>query len=75
MASSWLIYSLSGSGVWLGVDSLAAGLPTVLLLPIGGVVADRCNRRSILIVANIAQGVLALWLPCFGGRALFLLQC
>ncbi len=60
MASSWLIYSLSGSGVWLGVDSLAAGLPTVLLLPIGGVVADRCNRRSILIVANIAQGVLAL---------------
>lgn len=69
VAASWLIYTLSGSGVWLGIDSLAAGLPTILLLPIGGIAADRYNRQTILIVANVAQAFLALtvaWLWWYG---------
>ncbi len=49
VAESWLIYRLTGSVVLLGLVRFAAQIPVFLLAPIGGVVADRYNRRKILI--------------------------
>jgi MFS family permease len=62
VATGWLIYSLSGSTVWLGLDAFAAGIPTILLLPIGGVLADRMDRRKMLVTANLVNATLALLL-------------
>jgi MFS family permease len=59
VATAWLVYSLSGSETWLGVDAAIAAVPTFLLLPISGVMADRVDRRLILVAANIANFVLA----------------
>src|SRR5215212_3787880 len=60
VATSWLIYQMSGSETLLGIDAFAAGIPTVLLLPFGGVVADRVDRRKLLIWTNVASAALAL---------------
>src|SRR6266513_974066 len=62
VATSWLIYQMTGSEAWLGLDAFASGFTTVLLLPWGGVVADRVNRRTLLIWTNVICAVLALLL-------------
>jgi len=62
VATAWLIYHITNSEAWLGIDAFAAGIPTVLLLPWGGVVSDRVNRRNLLIWTNIASAGLALTL-------------
>src|SRR3954468_7640752 len=59
VATAWLIYRITNSAAWLGIDAFAAGIPTVLLLPWGGVVSDRVNRRNLLIYTNIASAGLA----------------
>src|SRR3954462_5169537 len=53
VATSWLIFQLTGSAAWLGLDAFASGFTTVLLLPWGGVVADRLDRRRVLIWTNV----------------------
>src|SRR5262245_878923 len=59
VATAWLIYHITNSEAWLGIDAFASGIPTVLLLPWGGVVSDKVNRRNLLIWTNIASAVLA----------------
>lgn len=59
VATAWLIYQISGSTVWLGIDAFASGIPTVLLLPLGGVIADRIDRRKLLIWTNVLCAILA----------------
>jgi hypothetical protein len=41
IATSWLVYRLTGSPVLLGVVGFVSQIPTFILSPIGGVVADR----------------------------------
>lgn len=53
----WHITINTGSGVIMTMFLLAATIPTVLMSPIGGVLADRFNRRWLI---NIADGVIAL---------------
>ncbi|MDB5035257.1 MAG: permease of the major facilitator superfamily [Chlorobi bacterium] len=60
VAESWLIYRLTGSSVLLGMVGFAGQIPVFLLAPIGGIVADRFNRRSIIIVTQICSMILAL---------------
>lgn len=48
----WLVWELTGSGAWLGVIAFADLFPTVLLAPFAGAVADRLNRRMLMIVAQ-----------------------
>src|SRR4051812_27167833 len=55
VATAWLIYHITNSAAWLGIDAFAAGIPTVLLLPWGGVVSDRVNRRNLLIYTNVSS--------------------
>ena len=54
VATSWLVYQMTGSAAWLGLDAFASGFATVVLLPWGGVVADRVDRRTLLIWTNAA---------------------
>src|SRR6266568_8893114 len=59
VATAWLIYRITNSEAWLGIDAFASGIPTVLLLPWGGVISDRVNRRNLLIGTNVASAGLA----------------
>jgi MFS family permease len=59
VATAWLIYHITSSEAWLGIDAFASGIPTVLLLPWGGVVSDRVSRRNLLIWTNIISAGLA----------------
>ena len=56
VALAWLVYSLTGSAAQLGGIGLARAIPTILLSLFGGTLADRRDRRKLLI---ISQGVLA----------------
>lgn len=60
VAQAWLIYRLTGSAVLLGVAGFAAQIPVFLLAPLGGVIADRLDRRRVLIASQAAMMVLAL---------------
>ena len=60
IAQSWLIYRLTGSSVLLGLAGFMAQIPVFLLAPLGGVVADRFDRRRILICAQSLMMLLAL---------------
>jgi MFS family permease len=50
-----LLYDLTGQAKWLGLSSLASLVPAVLLTPYAGVLADRMQRRVILIVTQTVQ--------------------
>ncbi len=64
VARDWLVFQLGGASgkFWLGLNALAEGLPLVLLLPLGGVLADRFSRRWILIVVNAISAALSVLL-------------
>jgi MFS family permease len=49
IATSWLVYRLTGSSLLLGTISFAGQIPTFLLAPLAGVLVDRSNRRHVLI--------------------------
>jgi predicted MFS family arabinose efflux permease len=55
VAQSWLIYRLSHSAFLLALDQFLAGIPIFLFSLIGGVVADRMERRRILLVSQYVQ--------------------
>ncbi len=52
VAQSWLVYRLTGSVTLLGLIGFAGQIPVFLLAPIGGAVADKYNRRRILIATQ-----------------------
>ncbi|TAK26097.1 MAG: MFS transporter [Chloroflexota bacterium] len=60
IASGYLAYQLTNSATTLGLMGLAWGVPMLTLSLVGGVVADRVPRRTILIVTQSAIGLAAL---------------
>ena len=60
VARSWLAYDLSGSGLVLGIVAMARGLPQIILSPVGGVAADRFDKRKLLILSQFALCILSL---------------
>lgn len=54
-AQSWLVYRLSNSSVYLGLDAFFGQIPIFLLSLFGGVFADRKSRRGLLIMSQIIQ--------------------
>lgn len=52
VAMSWLVYRLTGSAFLLGVVGFASQIPTFLFSPVAGVLADRWNRRSLLVLTQ-----------------------
>lgn len=59
VAQSWLVYRLTGSVVLLGLIGFASQIPVFLLAPIGGLAADRYNRRRILIITQTSAMIFA----------------
>jgi predicted MFS family arabinose efflux permease len=55
VAQGWLIYRLSHSAFLLALDQFLAGIPIFLFSLIGGVVADRIERRKILLFSQYVQ--------------------
>src|ERR1700710_2869300 len=59
-AQSWLVLSLTHSGTALGAVVALQTLPVLLLAPYGGVIADRVDKRRLMIALQSAMGVQAL---------------
>jgi MFS family permease len=59
VAQSWLVYRLTGSSLLLGVVSFAGQIPVFPMAPLAGMVADRRNRRTIVIITQTASMILA----------------
>jgi predicted MFS family arabinose efflux permease len=55
VAQGWLIYRLSHSAFLLALDQFLAGIPIFLFSLIGGVIADRMERRKILLGSQYVQ--------------------
>src|SRR5258705_13476299 len=53
IATSWLVYRLTGPAVLLGVVGFANQIPTFLLGPIAGVWVDRWDRHRTLIITQV----------------------
>src|SRR5215813_1639083 len=54
VALGWLAWTLTHSGTWLGIVSMAEFFPVVFLSPIAGALADRRDRVGIIRVTQIA---------------------
>jgi MFS family permease len=52
VATAWLVYRLTGSPVLLGVVGFVSQIPTFLFSPLGGVAADRWDKKNILLVTQ-----------------------
>jgi MFS family permease len=59
-AQAWLVLTLSHSSTVLGVIVALQTLPVLILGPYGGVIADRVDKRRLMVVLQSAMGVQAL---------------
>ncbi|HST55423.1 MAG TPA: MFS transporter [Solirubrobacteraceae bacterium] len=59
-AQAWLVLTLTGSSTKLGVIIALQTLPVLLLGPYGGVIADRVDKRRLMVVLQTLMGVQAL---------------
>ena len=64
IATSWLVYHLSGSAFLLGLAAFALQIPFFLLAPLAGVFVDRLDRRGVLVATN--------WIAASQALAMFL---
>ena len=55
LAQSWLVFELSQSPFMLGLDAFLGEIPIFLFSLIGGVIADRVERRKLLLGSQVVQ--------------------
>ena len=55
LAANWLVLALTGSATYLGLDAFLQQLPIMLFTLIGGVLADRLDRRRTLLMSQYVQ--------------------
>jgi MFS family permease len=55
LAQSWLVFQLSGSAFMLGLDNFLGEIPIFLFALYAGVVADRVDRRRLLVASQLLQ--------------------
>lgn len=61
VARGYLAYELTGNALSLGLVTMAMGLPRIFLSPVGGVVADRFAKRTVLLWTQAFLGITALF--------------
>jgi MFS family permease len=61
-AQSWLIFQLTNSPFYLGLDGLCLGLPRVIFSPWGGAIVDRSDRKVLFVITQVAFLLMALFL-------------
>jgi MFS family permease len=59
VAQGWLVLTLTNSAFWLGVVGFAGSIPFLLFSLFGGVIADRVNKRRLLLVTQTVMMLLA----------------
>ena len=60
LATSWLVYRLTGSTLLLGIVAFAGQIPSFVLAPVAGVWVDRWERRRTLLVTQALAAVQSL---------------
>jgi len=70
VSNMWQIYALTGSALHLGLTGLARAIPIILFSLAGGVIADRVDRRKIIIFTQAANGALAIVLAVLSAAGL-----
>src|ERR1700741_5351866 len=60
IATSWLVYRLTGSAWLLGIVGFMGQIPTFLLAPFAGVWVDRLNKRRVLVWTQVLAAVQSL---------------
>ncbi len=58
IAQSWLVLELTNSPLLLGLTGLAFAAPTIVLTLLGGVIADRTERKRIMILSQVGSAVI-----------------
>jgi MFS family permease len=59
IAISWLVYRMTDSVFMLGVSTFIGQIPSIVIAPVAGVVADRCDRRALMLVLQGLELALA----------------
>lgn len=62
VAQGWLVLELTNSPLALGVTGLAHAIPTITLTLVGGAIADRADRRRIMIASQTGTALMFLTL-------------
>lgn len=56
------ILDLTGSGTLMGIFSILTLAPALIMAPFSGIIGDRRNRRNVMIVMDLARGILIIFL-------------
>jgi predicted MFS family arabinose efflux permease len=78
LAQSWLVYEISGSAFYLGLDAFLGEIPIMLFSLVGGAFADRTSRRRLLLISQFIQMTCAFFLAIlvlFGLREIWPILC
>ncbi|WP_227878527.1 MFS transporter [Arthrobacter dokdonensis] len=59
VAQDWMVLELSGSVTAVGITVFMQFIPSLVLMPLGGILADRYSKRLILMISQGSAGVLA----------------
>jgi MFS family permease len=62
VAVGWQIYELTGSAFYLGMVGLVQFIPSALLVFVAGHAADRYNRKRVVQICQLVQGLVAIYL-------------
>jgi len=66
VALLWVIYSVTNDPQLVSITLIASYLPSLVLEMTGGVLADRANRKWIMIITDVVRGVIVLAIPLIG---------
>jgi MFS family permease len=70
VALPWLVLSAHGGTILLGTVLACYGIPRTVLIPVGGVLADRLSPRAVMLAADIVRCALVTVLAVFAARSL-----
>lgn len=57
---AWIAWEITGSGFWLGLIATADFLPSILLGPPAGILADRYNRKRLTLLCQVSNVAIVL---------------
>jgi MFS transporter, DHA1 family, staphyloferrin A biosynthesis exporter len=53
----WLVWDMTHSELQLGIVTSAVGIPMLIFIPIGGVIADRVDKQTLIVITEIINGI------------------